>query len=95
MPQDWMPEEPVAEYEIEEEDEEFEGESVSPRRRWTAFFLCLFLGAVGAHRFYTGKLGTGILYILTAGFLGIGVLIDLFRIGFGRFRDADQRLLAD
>jgi len=46
------------------------------KNKWTAVLLCLFLGYLGAHRFYEGKVGTGILYILTLGLFGIGVLID-------------------
>ena len=48
--------------------------------KWTAFFLCLFLGFLGAHKFYEGKKGMGILYIFTGGLVGIGVLIDLISI---------------
>ena len=42
------------------------------RNKWVAFFLCLFLGAVGAHKFYEGKVGMGILYLLTGGLFGFG-----------------------
>lgn len=49
-------------------------------RKWTAFFLCLFLGFFGAHKFYEGKKGMGILYILTFGLFGIGWIIDLIAI---------------
>lgn len=45
--------------------------------KWVAFFLCLFLGFIGGHKFYEGKIGMGILYIFTCGLLGIGVLVDL------------------
>ncbi len=48
--------------------------------KWVAFFLCLFLGTLGIHKFYEGKVGMGILYIFTVGLFGIGVLIDLIRI---------------
>lgn len=44
--------------------------------KWTAFLLCTFLGGFGAHKFYEGKVGMGILYIFTFGLFGIGVLID-------------------
>lgn len=46
------------------------------RDKWVAFLLCLFLGYFGAHKFYEGKVGMGILYLLTAGLIGIGWLID-------------------
>ena len=35
--------------------------------KWVAFFLCLFLGVIGGHKFYEGKIGMGILYIFTGG----------------------------
>lgn len=44
--------------------------------KWVSFFLCLFLGWIGAHKFYEGKIGLGVLYLLTVGLLGIGWLID-------------------
>lgn len=46
------------------------------RNKWVAFLLCFFLGYIGAHKFYEGKVGTGILYLLTGGILGIGWVID-------------------
>ncbi len=48
--------------------------------KWTSFFLCLFLGFLGAHKFYEGKVGMGILYLCTLGLFGIGWIIDIFRI---------------
>ena len=48
--------------------------------KWIAFLLCFSLGGIGAHKFYEGKIGMGILYLFTLGFFGIGVLIDLIKI---------------
>ena len=48
-----------------------------PLSKWTALFLCFFFGVLGAHKFYEGKVGMGILYLLTFGLLGIGALVDL------------------
>lgn len=53
---------------------------VRQRNKWVAFFLCLFLGFLGAHKFYEGKAGMGILYIFTGGLFGIGAIIDLITI---------------
>lgn len=46
------------------------------RNKWVALCLCLFLGFFGAHKFYEGKPGKGILYLCTAGLFGIGWIID-------------------
>lgn len=57
------------------------------KKKWVAFWLCFFLGLFGVHRFYVGKVGTGIIWIFTGGFFGIGAIVDLFVILFGGFRD--------
>jgi restriction system protein len=46
------------------------------RNKWVAFFLCLFLGYFGAHKFYEGKGGMGVLYLFTGGLFGIGWFVD-------------------
>ncbi len=48
-----------------------------PKDKWVALCLCIFLGFLGAHKFYEGKAGMGILYLFTAGLFGIGWLIDI------------------
>ena len=53
------------------------------------FFLALFLGMLGVHRFYTGHKNLGILYLVTGGGFGIGWGIDLLLLLFGAYKDAD------
>ena len=69
------------------------GQPVSPSSRLAATLLCFFLGVLGVHRFYVGKVGTGILQLVTFGGLGIWALIDLVMIIVGAFRDKEDRLL--
>ncbi|MGN0448009.1 MAG: TM2 domain-containing protein [Acutalibacteraceae bacterium] len=65
----------------------------SPKSRGVAIVLCIFLGALGIHRFYTEKVGTGILWLLTGGLFGIGTIVDFFMLLFGAFTDNSGRRL--
>lgn len=69
-------------------------EDLSSRNRIAALIMCFFGGVIGLHRFYTGKIGTGILYLFTGGLFGIGWLIDLITIASGSYRDDHGRLLS-
>lgn len=53
----------------------------------TDILLCLFLGIFGAHKFYEGKIGKGIIYALTLGYLGVGVMADLTKLFNGHVVD--------
>jgi TM2 domain-containing membrane protein YozV len=71
------------------------GKRVSPSSRLAALLLCIFLGVIGVHRFYVGKIGTGIAMIFTLGGFGIWVVIDFIMIVVGGFTDADGRYVLD
>jgi hypothetical protein len=60
---------------------------VSKKNKMVALLLCIFLGGVGAHRFYVGKIGTGIIYLFTGGLFGIGWIVDIILIAVGSFKD--------
>lgn len=61
----------------------------SDKNRTVALLLCLFVGTLGIHRFYVGKVGTGVLWLLTGGLCGIGWIVDLIMIITGSFADND------
>jgi len=62
---------------------------ISSKNWLVTLVLCIALGALGIHRFYVGKIGTGILMILTFGGFGIWVLVDLILIVTNAFTDAN------
>lgn len=66
-------------------------DNISDKSWLITLLLCIFVGSLGIHRFYVGKIGTGILWLLTAGCFGIGTLIDLIMIIMGEFTDIDGR----
>ncbi|MBR4968962.1 MAG: TM2 domain-containing protein [Alistipes sp.] len=74
--------------------EELNNAVVKSSRNWiVALLLCWFFGALGVHRFYVGKTGTGIAQLLTLGGLGIWVLIDFIMILVGAFTDNEGNRL--
>ena len=60
----------------------------------TCLLLCFFLGTFGAHRFYVGKIGTGVAMLLTLGGCGLWAIIDFIFILLGNFTDVDGNLIA-
>ncbi len=63
---------------------------VSDKTRTLSLILCIvgFFGLGGLHRFYVGKVWTGLLYLATGGLFGIGTIIDLIKISTNSFTDA-------
>lgn len=72
-----------------------QGNPVSEKSRLAAALLCWFLGVFGVHRFYVGKIGTGVLMLVTLGGLGIWALIDFIMILVGSFKDKEGLPLAN
>ena len=66
------------------------GESGKSEKSFVAtLVLCILVGSFGVHRFYVGKIGTGILMLLTIGGLSIWTLIDLIIIATQKFKDSN------
>ncbi len=64
---------------------------ISTQNRLTVLLLCVLLGPFGVHRFYVGRTLSGFVWLVTLGFLGVGVLYDLVLIATGEFRDSLER----
>ena len=68
---------------------------MNSEKNWmVTLLLCFFLGYLGAHRFYAGKMGTGILMLVTCGGGGIWTLIDFVMILMKKFTDKDGNVIA-
>jgi TM2 domain-containing membrane protein YozV len=68
-------------------------EKISPKSRLATTLFAWFLGEFGAHRFYLGKIGTGILMLLTFGGLGIWALVDFIMAVAGVMKDKEGRVI--
>lgn len=65
----------------------------STKSKKITLLLCIFLGIFGVHRFYTGKIGTGILWFVTVGFFFFGWLADIISILSGHFIDGNGNVI--
>lgn len=65
--------------------------NASDKSRLVALLLAWFFGVIGVHRFYVGKIGSGVAMIFTLGGLGIWTLVDIIMIAAGSFTDIDGR----
>jgi hypothetical protein len=66
---------------------------ISDKSRGVALLLALLLGPFGGHRFYVGRVRSGVVMALTLGGAGIWYLYDLIVVAAGGFHDAEGRLV--
>ena len=98
QPHQWQPEWQAPRYPVQPQYIPYPGQvpvmAMEPQKSWLAtVLLCQFLGTLGMHRFYTGRIVSGIFQLLTFGGFGIWVLIDLIMIISGDFKDSYNRPL--
>ena len=70
-------------------------EQISPKSRLAVTLFAFFLGGLGVHRFYLGKIGTGIAMLLTLGGLGIWTLVDFIMAVAGTMKDKEGKPIKD
>ena len=68
--------------------------SSSGIKGWVLAIICFFFGFLGIHRFLVGKIGTGVIWLLTGGCLGIGVLVDFIMILISKFTDKSGKTIS-
>jgi TM2 domain-containing membrane protein YozV len=68
---------------------------MTKKRILPSFLLCFFFGIIGVHRFYVGKIGTGILQLVTLGGFGIWATIDFIMIIVGSFTDKEGKKITE
>lgn len=66
---------------------------ISAKSKGTTAVLCILLGFLGIHRFYVGKIGTGLIWLLTGGLLGLGWFVDFIMVLCGSFEDKDGAVI--
>jgi hypothetical protein len=71
----------------------YDDPDASARSRLVALLLCIFLGYFGVHRFYVGKVASGVIWLLTGGLFGIGYIVDIIVIAVGNFTDIEGNRL--
>jgi TM2 domain-containing membrane protein YozV len=64
---------------------------MSDKSRLVTLLFGMWLGIFGAHRFYVGKTGTGLIWLFTFGVFGIGWFVDFIQILAGKFFDKDNK----
>lgn len=71
------------------------GQNPSEKDWLITLLFCLIFGTIGVHRFYAGKIGTGILQLITLGGCGIWTLVDLIFILTGKFTDGQGNIITN
>lgn len=59
------------------------------KKGWFLAIICYAFGYLGIHRFLVGKVGTGVLWLLTGGCFGVGIIVDFIMLVCGIFTDVD------
>lgn len=67
---------------------------ISTKSRTTTFILVFLVGVFGIHRFYVGKIGTGLIWLFTFGCFGLGAVIDFWLVLLGGFKDKEGNIIS-